>query len=157
MIPTDAITQPALWPLSIIVFLPALVAAVLALPIVPKAREEFIRWATLLTTAAVFVLSLWMAMPWLFGTTGPAQYRLGDPAMQAVVKLPWIPSFGIEYLLGVDGISLPLVVLTTFLSMLAAAASWPITKHVKAYHVLFLLLVTGMLGVFVSLDRKSVV
>jgi NADH-quinone oxidoreductase subunit M len=72
--------------------------------------------------------------------------------MQDIVKVPWIRAFGIEYLLGVDGISMPLVVLTTFLSMLAAAASWPITKHVKAYHILFLLLETGMLGVFVSLD-----
>jgi NADH-quinone oxidoreductase subunit M len=152
MSPTDTLTQPALWPLSAIVFLPALVAAFLSLPIVPKAREEFIRWTTLITTAVVFVLSLWMAVPALFGATGPAQFRMGDPTMQAVVKLPWIESFGIEYLLGVDGISLPLVVLTTFLSMLAAAASWPISKHVKAYHVLFLLLVTGMLGVFVSLD-----
>ena len=44
--------------------------------------------------------------------------------MQAVVQRPWIPAFGIEYLLGVDGISMPLVVLTTFLSMLAAAASF---------------------------------
>jgi len=152
MAPTDTLVQPALWPLTAIVFLPALVAAVLSLPIVPKAREDFIRWTTLATTAVVFVLSLWMAVPWLFGATGPAQFTLGDPSMQAVVKLPWIESFGIEYLMGVDGISLPLVVLTTFLSMLAAAASWPITKHVKAYHVLFLLLVTGMLGVFVSLD-----
>ena len=152
MSPTDTLTQPALWPLTAIVFLPALVAAFLSLPIVPKAREEFIRWTTLLTTAVVFVLSLWMAVPALFGPTGPAQFRLGEPSMQAVVKLPWIESFGIEYLLGVDGISLPLVVLTTFLSMLAAAASWPISKHVKAYSVLFLLLVTGMLGVFVSLD-----
>ena len=152
MSPTDTLVQPALWPLSAIVFLPALVAAFLSLPIVPKAREEFIRWTTLVTTAVVFVLSLWMAVPALFGPAGPAQFRLGDPSMQAVVKLPWIEAFGIEYLLGVDGISLPLVVLTTFLSMLAAAASWPITKHVKAYHILFLLLVTGMLGVFVSLD-----
>ena len=152
MSPTDTLVQPALWPLSAIVFLPALVAAFLSLPIVPKAREDFIRWTTLLTTAVVFVLSLWVAVPALFGPAGPAQFRLGDPSMQAVVKLPWIEAFGIEYLLGVDGISLPLVVLTTFLSMLAAAASWPITKHVKAYHVLFLLLVTGMLGVFVSLD-----
>jgi len=152
MSPIDTVAQPALWPLSAIVFLPALVAAFLSLPIVPKAREEFIRWTTLLTTAVVFVLSLWMAVPALFGPAGPAQFRLGDPSMQAVVKLPWIEAFGIEYLLGVDGISLPLVVLTTFLSMMAAAASWPITKHVKAYHVLFLLLVTGMLGVFVSLD-----
>ncbi|MFM7289677.1 MAG: NuoM family protein, partial [Planctomycetia bacterium] len=152
MSPIDTLAQPALWPLSTIVFLPALVAAFLSLPIVPKAREDFIRWTTLITTAVVFVLSLWLAIPSLFGAVGPAQFRLGDPSMQAVVKLPWIESFGIEYLLGVDGISLPLVVLTTFLSMLAAAASWPITKHVKAYHVLFLLLVTGMLGVFVSLD-----
>jgi NADH-quinone oxidoreductase subunit M len=152
MSPIDTLVQPALWPLSAIVFLPALVAAFLSLPIVPKAREDVIRWITLLTTAVVFVLSLWMAVPALFGATGPAQFRMGDPSMQAVVKLPWIEAFGIEYLLGVDGISLPLVVLTTFLSMLAAAASWPITKHVKAYSVLFLLLVTGMLGVFVSLD-----
>ncbi len=152
MTPADALTQPALWPLTTIVFLPALVAAVLALPIIPKAREEVVRWITLATTVVVFVLSLWMAWPTLFGAVGPAQFTVGEAGMQAVLKRPWIPAFNIEYLLGVDGISMPLVVLTTFLSVLACAASWPITKHVKAYHVLFLLLVTGMLGVFVSLD-----
>ena len=152
MPPVDTLAQPALWPLTAIVFLPALMAAVLSLPIIPKAREEAIRWITLLTTAVVFVLSLWMAWPTLFGVVGPGQFTVGEAGMQGVVKQPWIPAFNIEYLLGVDGISMPLVVLTTFLSMLAAAASWPITKHVKAYHVLFLLLVTGMLGVFVSLD-----
>lgn len=148
----DALSQPALWPLTAIVFLPALVAAVIALPIIPKGREESIRWISLATTAVVFVLSMWMAWPGLFGEQGPAQFTIGEPAMQLVVSRPWIPSFNIEYLLGVDGISMPLVALTTFLSMLACAASWPITKHVKAYHVLFLLLETGMLGVFVSLD-----
>ena len=144
--------QPAFWPLTVIVFLPAVVALLLSLPIIPKAREEAIRWITFFTTAVVFVLSLWMAWPALFGAAGPAQFTIGEPGMQLTVKRPWIPAFNIEYLLGVDGVSMPLVVLTTFLSMLAAAASWPITKHVKAYHVLFLLLVTGMLGVFVSLD-----
>jgi NADH-quinone oxidoreductase subunit M len=148
----DTLAQPALWPLSLVVFLPALVAAVLALPIIPKGRDEAIRWITLATTAVVFVLSLWMAWPTLFGAAGPAQFEVGEKGMQLVVQRDWIPAFRIEYLLGVDGISMPLVVLTTFLSMLAAAASWPITKHVKAYHVLFLLLETGMLGVFVSLD-----
>lgn len=133
-------------------FLPAIVAAFLSLPIVPKARDEAVRWITLGTTAVVFLLSLWMAVPQLFGAAGPGQFVIGEAGMQNVIKLPWIDAFGIEYLLGVDGISMPLVVLTTFLSMLAAAASWPITKHVKAYHVLFLLLETGMLGVFVSLD-----
>jgi NADH-quinone oxidoreductase subunit M len=152
MNPTDALMQPAFWPLTVIVFLPAVVAAMLSLPIIPKAREESIRWITLGTTALVFLLSLWMAWPGLFGAAGPAQFTIGEPGMQLVVSKPWISSFNIEYLLGVDGISMPLVVLTTFLSMLACAASWPITKHVKAYHVLFLLLETGMLGVFVSLD-----
>jgi NADH-quinone oxidoreductase subunit M len=152
MSPADAFSQPALWPLSVIVFLPAVVAAVLALPVIPRAREELIRWITLATTAVVFLLSLWMAWPELFGARGPAQFAIGEAGMQLVVSKPWIPAFEIEYLLGVDGISMPLVVLTTFLSLLACAASWPITKHVKAYHVLFLLLETGMLGVFVSLD-----
>ena len=54
--------------------------------------------------------------------------------------------------MGIDGISFPLVVLTAFLSMLAMGASWPIKKHVKAYCMLFLLLETGMLGVFLALD-----
>lgn len=152
MSPVDTLAQPALWPLTAIVFLPALVAAVLSLPIFSKGREEAVRWITLATTAVVFVLSLWMAWPTLFGAVGPGQFTVGEAGMQGVVKQPWIPAFNIEYLLGVDGISMPLVVLTTFLSMLAAAASWPITKHVKAYHVLFLLLETGMLGVFVALD-----
>jgi NADH-quinone oxidoreductase subunit M len=145
-------SNPSLWPLSLLVFLPAVTATFLSLPIVPRGKEEAVRWITLGTTAFVFVLSLWLAMPFLFGAPGPGQFVVGEPGMQAVVKLPWIRSFGIEYLLGLDGISMPLVVLTTFLSMLAVAASWPITKHVKAYHILFLLLETGMLGVFVSLD-----
>ena len=149
---SDVITQPALWPLTAIVFLPALVAAFLSLPLFSRGREDVVRWITLATTFAVFVLSLWVAVPALFGPAGPAQFRVGEAGMQDMVKVPWIRAFGIEYLLGVDGISMPLVVLTTFLSMLAAAASWPITKHVKAYHILFLLLETGMLGVFVSLD-----
>ena len=53
----DTLAQPAFWPLTLLVFLPALVAAVLSLPIVPKAREELVRWITLATTAVVFVLN----------------------------------------------------------------------------------------------------
>ncbi|GAG76775.1 unnamed protein product [marine sediment metagenome] len=62
----------------------------------------------------------WVAVPQFFGAVGPGQFIVGQAKMQGVVKLPWIESFGIEYLLGIDGISLPLVVLTTFISMLAA-------------------------------------
>ncbi|MFM9011276.1 MAG: NuoM family protein [Planctomycetota bacterium] len=147
-----SLSQPGFWPLTLVLFIPALVAAVLALPILPRVRDESIRWIGLATTAVVFLLSLWMAVPWLFGGPGPGQFTPGAAGMQNVVKAPWIHSFNIEYLLGVDGISMPLVLLTTFLSMLAAAASWPIEKHVRAYWILFLLLVTGMIGVFVSLD-----
>src|SRR5436189_5016094 len=72
--------------------------------------------------------------------------------MQNGFNIPWIPSFNIEYFMGVDGISLPLVMLTTLVSFLAMWASWSITKHVKAYCILFLLLETGMIGVFLALD-----
>jgi len=147
-----AAVQPAFWPLTLMLFLPALVAAFLSLPIVPRGRDETVRWIALGTTAVVFLLSAWVCLPWLFGGRGPGQFESGLARMQSVVKLPWIPAFNIEYLLGLDGISMPLVLLTTFLSVLAAAASWPITKHVKAYFVLFLLLETGMLGVFLGLD-----
>jgi len=54
----ESLTQPAFWPLSIIVFLPALVAAFLSLPIIPKGKEESVRWIALMTMAVVFLLSL---------------------------------------------------------------------------------------------------
>ena len=150
--PTLAVTQPAFWPLTLILFLPAIVAGILALPIIPRGKDDSVRWVGLATTVAVFILSLWMAVPAIFGTGSPGQFTVGEAGMQAVVKQPWIPAFNIEYLLGVDGISMPLVLLTTFLAVLAAAASWPIEKHVRPYWILFLLLETGMIGVFVSLD-----
>lgn len=150
--PTLAVTQPAFWPLTLILFLPAIVAGILALPIIPRGKDDSIRWVGLATTISVFILSLWMAVPAIFGAGSPGQFAVGEAGMQAVVKQPWIPAFNIEYLLGVDGISMPLVLLTTFLAVLAAAASWPIEKHVRPYWILFLLLETGMIGVFVSLD-----
>ncbi len=68
-------------------------------------------------------------------------------------RLSWMPAFGIEYLLGVDGISLMLLVLTGFLTPLALLCSWEsIEEHVKAFSVLVLVLETAMMGVFVSLD-----
>src|SRR5213078_2575129 len=64
----------------------------------------------------------------------------------------WISHFGIDYYLGTDGISMPLVLLTTVLSFLAMLASWNIERFVKGYCVLFLVLETGMLGTFLALD-----
>jgi NADH-quinone oxidoreductase subunit M len=67
-------------------------------------------------------------------------------------RLPWIPQFHIDYFLGVDGISMAMVLLTTLVMFLAMIASWGIEKYVKGYCALFLLLETGVLGTFVSLD-----
>ena len=80
------------------------------------------------------------------------QFTAGVAEMQNLFAIDWIPSFGIHYMMGTDGISFPLIVLTAFVSLLAMGASWPIKKHEKAYCVLFLLLETGMLGVFCALD-----
>lgn len=132
--------------LSWLIFLPAVVALVIALA---PLSGETIKRISLAATAVVFAMTLSMMFGW-----GEVKFATGYQAadMQHLFAFPWIPSFGIQYLMGTDGISFPLVALTAFISMLAMAASWPIMKHVKAYCVLFLLLETGMLGVFCALD-----
>lgn len=134
--------------ISLMVFLPALGA--LALAFFPKDKPDVIKLASLAVTVATFGLSAWMLFPSDPNTDG-VQFQ-AVAGMQNAFSLPWIPSFQIFYFMGIDGISFPLVMLTTFLSMLAMGASWPITKHVKAYCILFLLLETGMIGVFLALD-----
>jgi NADH-quinone oxidoreductase subunit M len=130
--------------LTWLVFLPAIVACVIAfLPF----RGETLKQISLLTTAVVFLMSLVM----IFGN-GPMRFKAGDMEMQHLFSMPWIPTFNIHYLMGLDGISFPLVVLTAFVSLLAMGASWPIKKYEKGYCILFLLLETGMLGVFCALD-----
>jgi NADH-quinone oxidoreductase subunit M len=136
-------SHPAVF-LSWLVFLPAVVALVIA---VLPARGETIKWISLGATAVVFVMSLAMIVGW-----SDVQFQAGVEGMQNLFAFDWIPSFGIQYLMGIDGISFPLIALTAFISLLAMAASWPIKKHEKAYCVLFLLLETGMLGVFCALD-----
>ncbi len=69
-----------------------------------------------------------------------------------VARIPWIPSFNAQYYVGVDGISLSLVVLTGLVSVLSCLASWNINKQPKGYFALYLLLVASMMGVFISLD-----
>jgi NADH-quinone oxidoreductase subunit M len=138
-------TNPAVF-LTWLVFLPAIVALVIAfLP----ARGETIKQISLATTAVVFFMTLCMIFGW-----SKVQFHAGSDyaGMQNLFAVKWIPSFNIQYLLGLDGISFPLVVLTAFLSLLCMGASWPIKKHEKAYCILFLLLETGMLGVFCALD-----
>jgi len=134
--------------LSLIIFLPALGALLISL--LPKGHDNLFKQVALVTTLVVAALTVYVAIPATPG--GDSGFEMGSPQMQYAFSIPWIESFNIYYALGLDGISLPLVLLTSFLSVLAMGASWTISKHVKAYCVLFLLLEMGMLGVFMALD-----
>ncbi len=126
--------------LTIITFTPAVGALLLLFH--KREHVRSIRWFALIITILAFVFSLHLA----------AHFDASDPDFQFGVKIPWIPSFGIDYSMGVDGISLFLILLTTLLSPLAVLASWSIRERLKEYFVFLLLLETGMIGVFVSLD-----
>ncbi len=76
----------------------------------------------------------------------------GQPGQDLVVRHSWIPDFGMEYYLGLDGINLALLLLTSLVSVLACLASWSIDTKVKGYFSLFLILVSSMMGVFLALD-----
>ncbi len=143
-------TNSSLVPLSLVVFLPALGALVLAF--FPKDRPEGVRQFSLFVTLVVFLLTVWIAWPAGQDKGTSPRFEVGLAAIQDTFSIPWISSFNIHYFMGIDGISFPLVILTSFLSLLAMGASWPITKNVKAYCILFLLLETGMIGVFMALD-----
>ncbi len=134
--------------LSLIVFLPALGALVITF--LPKDKPDVIKMVSLFFTVAVFAITLKLLMQ----GQGPdaVYFQKGVAEMQNAFTAPWIPSFNIYYFMGQDGISFTLVVLTALISMLSMGASWNIEKHVKAYCILFLLLETGMLGVFLALD-----
>ena len=136
--------------LSLVVFLPALAALLLLL--VPKDRPDTAKLISLTATAVVFLLTVWLAIPGAGAPSDDARFNLGVAQMQDMFALPWIPSFDIYYFMGMDGISFPLLILTSFSCLCAMGASWNISKHVKAYCILFLLLETGMLGVFLALD-----
>jgi len=143
--------------LSWLVFLPTIAAVVCLL--VPK---DVIKWVATVGTLVTFVASLFLFSTFIGGgTKARADEIFGQSygTLQHVERADWITgdNFTIEYFLGVDGLSFPLVVLTTLISFLACLASlnfehWKINKGIRAYFVLFLLLETGMLGVFVSLD-----
>lgn len=131
-----------------IVFLPAIAAIILAF--FPKDTDENVfRYGTLAATLAVLAATIFF-----FFMPGSLQFDISDPNLQNVEMVPWIASkaFTIDYFMAMDGISFPLVVLTAGVSVLAMIASWSIKKQVKGYCILFLLLETGMLGVFMALD-----
>src|SRR5438128_2158727 len=98
-------------------------------------------------TALAFTLPPLAMALWLF-----EHFDRVASGFQYVEKGPWITSYNIDYFVGVDGISISMVLLTALLCPLCVLASWGIDKGVKGYFALFLLLDTGMMGVFVALD-----
>src|SRR5713226_9003599 len=125
------------WVLTALLVWPLLAAAVIWL-----APERAAKHLALVASLAEFALSVppW----WVFDTAG---------GMQFVQTLAWIPGWGISYKVGVDGISLFLVLLTTFLVPLSVLGSYSyITKRERSFYALLLVLTTGMIGVFVALD-----
>ncbi len=131
------------WILSLVTFFP--VVGAMLLLFIRKEREAAIRWAALMTAVVTFLLSLLML----------SGFDSSDPDLQMVVRLPWfsIGDLQIEYFLGVDGLSILLVLLTTFLTVLSIISTWTaIVERVREFMIFFLLLETGMVGVFLGMD-----
>jgi len=127
--------------LSVVLFTP-LVGALLLL-LIPRGMEQAHKITGNVFGALGFLVSLPLILWWKAGADG---FSFEETAQ-------WIPSIGAKYHLGIDGISLLLVMLTTFLGMIAILSSWSaIHLRTKEYYILLLLLQTGMIGVFVSLD-----
>ncbi|MEK7656267.1 MAG: NADH-quinone oxidoreductase subunit M, partial [Elusimicrobiota bacterium] len=131
--------------LSWITFLPLIGA--LALLFVPKDRTRTVHVVAIGAAALSFLASVYG----LFGFD-PGFVGVDPMPMQFVEKVSWIPTFNIHYSMGADGLSYPLILLTTLLSMLAAIYSMNIKERVKEFYFWFLLLEVGMIGVFAALD-----
>lgn len=130
--------------LSSVIFFPLLGAIVVLL--LPGNRFGAIRWTALIFAAIELVLTVVMGL--LYGASTASADILGT--VQLRENLTWIPAIGINYSLGVDGISLLLVILTALLTLVSIGASFRIEQKVKNYMAFMLLLECGMLGVFLA-------
>ena len=126
--------------LSLLLILP--VAGAILLLLVPRRQVKTLFTLALLASSLNFLTSLIIL----------AQFDGGKGEMQLVERQRWMPTFGIEYIVGIDGISLFLVLLTTLITPLAILASWSVKERVKEYLFFMLMLETGMLGAFIALD-----
>ena len=129
--------------LTLVTFFPILGLVLILL--LPRGRANAIRWTALITSVITFVISLVLL----------AQYDPGDPELQMVVRESWIQiaDWNIEYHMGVDGLSILLVLLTTFLTPISILSTWTaVEERLKEFMAFFLLLEVGMVGVFVAMD-----
>ena len=130
-------------PLTLVTFFPLL--GILVILFINRENKTVIRWVALITSLITFGISIWVLV--LFN---PA-----DPDLQMVINIPWIQVAGweISYLMGIDGMSILLVLLTTFLTPISILSTWTaIEERVKEFMIFFLMLEIGMVGVFLSLD-----
>ncbi|MBL7665433.1 MAG: NADH-quinone oxidoreductase subunit M [Bacteriovoracaceae bacterium] len=111
---------------------------------VPGTKVQTIRYVTLVTTAITFLLTLVLYAS--FDT------EVGGMQPHLSFKMPWISQFHINYSLGIDGISLPMIILTGLLFLICTLSSWTVEKNVKAYFALMLMLQSSVFGVFMALD-----
>jgi NADH-quinone oxidoreductase subunit M len=126
--------------LTLILFSPVVSALIVLL--IPREQVKAIRWAAFLLSLVPFGLSIYL---W-------TAYVPGQAGFQFVEQAAWYEAINSSYHLGVDGISVPMVLLTTLLTPLSILISWSIKENLRGFMVLFLLLESGMLGVFMSLD-----
>src|SRR3954453_3441954 len=127
--------------LSILLLMP--LAGLLVLFLIPGKNKDVVRvWANLVSLAG-FLISIPLVL----------RFQNGTPGFQFEERFDWIPTLGAHYHIGIDGISLLLIMLTTLMGFIAILCSWSaIQDRPKEYYAMFLLLQTGMLGVFMSLD-----
>ncbi len=132
------------WILPVITFLPLLGAAIILF--IPKEKPAAIKLTSIIVSLVPLALSVWL---WFAYSRAGVQFPDGA---QFMTRADWIPSLGVTFLMGVDGISVPLVFLTALLTTLSLVYSAFIDIRPKEYFWMFLLLETGMMGVFTALD-----
>ncbi len=126
--------------LTLITFVP--LAGMVAILLCPGSMKGAIKWIAAAATVPQLVIAAWLY----------ANFDTTTTAMQFVEKYPWIPHYHITYFMGIDGISISMVLLTALICFVSVFASFGIDRGVKGYYALLLLLDAGMMGVFVALD-----
>nr|YP_009547694.1 NADH-plastoquinone oxidoreductase subunit 4 [Antrophyum semicostatum]AYW16297.1 NADH-plastoquinone oxidoreductase subunit 4 [Antrophyum semicostatum] len=127
--------------LTVVVFLPLF--ASLAIPILPRSGSRVIRWYTLGICMLEFLLITYISY---------CKFQVDSKSIQLVEIFNWVNSINFHWSLGIDGLSMSLVLLTGFVTTLATLAAWPVTRNVRLFYFLMLIMYGGQIGLFVSRD-----
>ncbi|HEY9828559.1 MAG TPA: NAD(P)H-quinone oxidoreductase subunit 4 [Stenomitos sp.] len=127
--------------LTVLIAVPAIAA--LAVPLIPDQNGKILRWYALAVGLAELFLTVWT-----FGQ----HYDFAHSGLQLVERYAWVPQIGLNWSVGVDGLSMPLIVLTGVINTLAIFAAWNVTHKPKLFYGLMLLLYSAQIGVFAAQD-----